>query len=82
MALAKEKSTWDACLDPVDWPSNFDDVLYVYPDPEKFPDEQCYTLTCTQGRPGWRTDMGCPGYGLPKQVAVQIVARSNLADDY
>ena len=75
-------TNWDDQIDPVDWPDSRDDELYVYPDPEMFPNERCYTVSCSPNAPGWRTDMGCEGYGLTLKVAQEIVGCYNLARDY
>lgn len=41
-------------------------------------DRQNYTITTNPSLPGWCTDSGCEGYGLPKQVATFIVEVLNF----
>ncbi len=70
-------NAWPDWQDSINWPDHNPETLYVYPDPVQFPNEECYTLTSKQGEPGWETDSGQPGYGLPKEIAVEIAVRYN-----
>jgi len=51
--------------------------LYVFPDPVSFPDETVYTVSNGPGAPGWITDSGYDDYGLPREIAMEIVRRYN-----
>jgi hypothetical protein len=51
---------------------------FIHSEDEK--NQHCWTITNTEGVPGWNTANGSLGYGLPKIVAEQIVALLNEHD--
>lgn len=48
---------------------------------EDDPDENVWTVSDDPNCPGWETDGGYDGYGLPKAIAEEIVRRWNWVSD-
>jgi hypothetical protein len=46
-------------------------------DDREEPEECWWTLSQSPISPGWETDSGCPGYGLPKAQAEELVTAAN-----
>jgi hypothetical protein len=63
-AREKRPGPWRAAYEPNVPP--YEDV-----DPEG---DAVWTVSATPDREGWRTDGGCPGYGLHKAVAEYMAA--------
>lgn len=65
---------------PIDWASADLrlDRWYVVPgNPEGHTSEGAWTISPDPQRPGWATDSGCAGYGMPRAVAEDVVRRLN-----
>lgn len=48
---------------------------------ERPENDNCWTITNLQNVPGWETDGGYEGYGLPKEIAQIIIRYLNNHDE-
>lgn len=43
------------------------------------PEAETWTVSLNPDKPGWETDMGCPGYGLTKALAEELAEAANFS---